>query len=85
MNSNYPPGADGIDAPWRQPEPREKQIDVCVSICMSKTLPVYFETVDEDYCPDSEELKELVKKQLGLPKEFEDEEWYIDDFEVIPE
>lgn len=83
--SNYPLGADGSDAPWKQIEPIEKQIDVCVSISMSKTVPVYFEASNEEDFPDEKELKTIVRNQLGIPKEFEHENWCIDDFEVIPE
>ena len=94
-NYNYPCGADTPDAPWNQADNPEKEIEVTVSITLSKTLKIKvsdYEIVesgkDEDgnYFEDIDysncDLKSAVENQYTLPQDkFKD--WNIDDFEVI--
>ena len=39
-NYNYPLGADTKDAPWNQSEPPEEEIEVLVSITLSKSVKI---------------------------------------------
>ena len=78
----YPPGAEfDPDAPWNQKELPEKEIEVTVSITLSKTVKIkvsdytiysnedengnHFEDIDYSDC----NLKEAVEKQVYLPQE----------------
>lgn len=79
-NYNYPWGADTPDAPWNQSDPEPKEVDVTVSITLSKQITIkvddykeyteqnedgIYTTVDFSDC----DLKEAVKKQIYLPHE----------------
>lgn len=80
-NYNYPMGVDTKDAPWNQKELPEKEIEVTVSITLSKTVKIKvsdytiysnedengkcFEDIDYSDC----NLKEAVEKQVYLPQE----------------
>ena len=46
-NYNYPPGADGPDAPWNQEDTPEKEFEVTISQTLSKNTTV----CTADYCP----------------------------------
>ena len=46
-NYNYPPGADGPDAPWNQSGPEEREFEVTISQTLSKNITVY----TNDYIP----------------------------------
>ena len=78
----YPPGAEfDVNAPYNQKELPEKEIEVTVSITLSKTVKIkvsdytvysneddngnHFEEVDYSDC----NLKEAVEKQVYLPQE----------------
>ena len=92
-NYNYPMGADTKDAPWNQKELPEKEIEVTVSITLSKTVKIkvsdytiysieddngnHFEEVDYSDC----NLKEAVEKQVYLPQEAGQ---LINDFAINP-
>ena len=39
-NYNYPAGSDTSDAPWNQADLPEKEIEVLVSVTLSKTVKV---------------------------------------------
>lgn len=83
MYDNYPPGAaNDPNAPYNQSEPEGREIEVTVSITLSKTMKVtvtdyeYFEGErDEDgYNPPSYDysncdLEAAVKEQIYLPHE----------------
>ena len=94
-NYNYPMGADTPDAPWNQVDPEPREIEVTVSITLSKTVKVEVTdyTAEEDYDEDgynginydySEcDLEQAVRDQVTLPNsvgEFND--WVEDDFAV---
>lgn len=80
-NYNYPLGADTKDAPWNQEDIPEKEIEVCVSITLSKTVKVrvsdytvesgtdeegeHFEDIDYYSC----DLKKAVEEQITLPQD----------------
>lgn len=77
-NYNYPMGADTPDAPWNQVDLPEKEIEVTISIILSKTVKVTVddykvdEGKDEDgyYCSyDFSEcnLQKAVEDQIILP------------------
>lgn len=78
-NYNYPLGTDNKYAPWNEVETPEKEIEVCVSITLSKTVKVkvsdytvesgtdeegeHFEDIDYSDC----DLKKAVEEQIILP------------------
>lgn len=94
----YPLGAEhDPEAPWNQVDNPEREIEVLVSITLSKTFKVKvsdYTITDSGKDEDGEyfeeldfsdcNLKEAVESQIKLPQnEFSD--WTIDDFEVVPE
>lgn len=80
MSGYYPPGADTPDAPWNQEDLPEKEIDVLVSVTLSKTVKVkvndytvdegideegnYFKVEDFSGC----DLRKAVEDQIILPQ-----------------
>ena len=77
----YPPGADTKDAPWNQEELPEREIEVTVSVTLSKTVKIKVSDYtitdsgkDEDgeYFEDVDysdcNLKKAVKEQITLPQ-----------------
>ena len=81
-NYNYPMGADTPDAPWNQVDNPEREIEVLVSITLSKTFKVKVSDYtiadsgkDEDgnYFEDIDysgcDLEEAVERQIVLPQE----------------
>jgi hypothetical protein len=81
-NYNYPIGLNTKDAPWNQVDNPEKEIEVTVSITLSKTVKIKVNdyeitgcsTDDEGYCFDEIDysncnLKEAVEEQVFLPQE----------------
>lgn len=76
-NYNYPMGADASDAPWNQPEIPEIEVEVCVSVTLSKIMKVCVDDYDiEEGCliPNVSEnvLHNAVKNQVVLPHELSD-------------
>ena len=81
-NYNYPVGADIESAPWNQQHKPEKEIEVLVSITLSKTVKIKVDDYvilnsgkDEDgeYFEDVDysncDLKTAVVEQVYLPQE----------------
>lgn len=98
---NTPMGADlDPNAPWNQKEPEYKEIEVTISLTISKTTKI---TVPDVEKLDDSILKEAVKEQIVLPHEVEFikaisnenaldkrviedlSNWVEDDFEVVLE
>lgn len=67
-NGNYPAGADVPWAPWNEPEIDYKEVEVTISLTISKTTKI---TVPDIKNLDSSILKEAVKEQVVLPHEIE--------------
>ena len=74
-NYNYPFGSDTDDAPWNEVEYNEEEIEVTVSITLSKTVKIlvndYRVEQDEDgnYIDFSDcDLKTAVEDQITLPQ-----------------
>ena len=80
-NYNYPMGADTKDAPWNQVDNPEREIDVTVSVTLSKTVKIKVSDYeitnsgkDEDgeYFEDIDcsncDLKSAVEEQIVLPQ-----------------
>lgn len=80
-NYNYPMGADTKDAPWNQVDNPEREIEVTVSVTLSKTVKVRvsdYEITDSGKDEDGEyfedidysncDLKGAVKEQIVLPQ-----------------
>lgn len=83
-NYNYPIGADTKEAPWNQEEYPEKEIEVLISLTLSKTVKIkvsdytkeggidedgnIFMDIDYSTC----DLKEAVSNQVVLPCEVGD-------------
>ena len=80
-NYNYPMGADTKDAPWNQADNPEREIEVTVSVTLSKTVKIKvsdYEITDSgkdedgDYFEDIDysncDLKGAVEEQIVLPQ-----------------
>ena len=80
-NYNYPMGADTKDAPWNQVDNPEREIDVTVSVTLSKTVKIKvsdYEITDsgkdedgkyfEDIDCSNCDLKSAVEEQIVLPQ-----------------
>lgn len=96
INDNYPLGAaNDPNAPFNKVDPEPIEIEVTISITLSKTVKIYVDDyiqeapeVDEDgHCYqggiDFSEcnLSKAVEEQITLPNE-KVEGWNVDDFEV---
>lgn len=69
-NGNYPIGAQyDPSAPWNEPELKEKEIEVTISITLSKTTKIIVHTLDDTNNLDSDYLKECVESLVCLPHE----------------
>lgn len=81
-NYNYPMGADTKDAPWNQVDNPEREIEVTVSVTLSKTVKIKvsdYKITDSGKDEDGEcfedidysdcDLKSAVKEQIILPQE----------------
>ena len=80
-NYNYPEGADNLDAPWYERENKSVEVEVTVSITLSKTVKVNivdYERIvekDEDNIPflnidlSNCDLKKAVEEQIILPQD----------------
>ena len=80
-NYNYPMGADTKDAPWNQVDNPEREIEVTVSVTLSKTVKIKvsdYEITDsgkdedgkyfEDIDCSNCDLKSAVEEQIVLPQ-----------------
>ena len=80
-NYNYPMGADTKDAPWNQADNPEREIEVTVSVTLSKTVKIKvsdYEITDSGKDEDGEyfedidcsncDLKSAVEEQIVLPQ-----------------
>ena len=80
-NYNYPMGADTKDAPWNQVDNPEREIEVTVSVTLSKTVKIKvsdYEITDsgkdedgkyfEDIDYSNCDLKSAVEEQIVLPQ-----------------
>ena len=80
-NYNYPMGADTKDAPWNQADNPEREIEVTVSVTLSKTVKIKvsdYEITDSGKDEDGEyfedidysncNLKGSVEEQVILPQ-----------------
>lgn len=81
INGGYPTGSDNSQAPWNQKENPDKEIEVTVSITLSKTVKIKVsdyiiesEGTDEDgmYYENIDystcDLKKAVEEQIILPQ-----------------
>lgn len=79
----YPLGAEyDKNAPYNQPEPKDVEVEVCVSLCIHKTIKV---KVPEDY--DDSVLRDAAENKIAgiLEYLYDDNDWHEDEFEVIKE
>ena len=80
-NYNYPCGTDGPNAPWNQVDNPEREIEVTVSVTLSKTVKIKvsdYEITDSGRDDDGEyfenvdysncDLKGAVEEQIVLPQ-----------------
>ena len=80
-NYNYPCGTDEPNAPWNQADNPEREIEVTVSVTLSKTVKIKvsdYEITDSGRDDDGEyfedidysncDLKGAVKEQIVLPQ-----------------
>lgn len=69
-NGNYPAGADVPWAPWNQPSIENIEVEVTVSLTISKTLKIHIPGRNGKPFPITDtELKEAVINQRWLPHE----------------
>lgn len=79
-NYDYPPGSDTPRAPWNQTELPEQEVEVTISVTLSKTVKVVVkdyeleESADEDGCCLSYDFSncdfyKIVDEQVCLPQE----------------
>lgn len=81
-NYNYPLGTDNEDAPWNQKDNPEREVEVTVSVTLSKTVKVKvcdYKIIDSDKDEDGEpfedvdysecDLKDAVISQFYLPQD----------------
>lgn len=70
-NGNYPTGAQNDpNAPWNQPSIENIEVEVTVSLTISKTLKVRVPSINGKVLPITDtELKEAVIHQRWLPHE----------------
>lgn len=81
-NYNYPVGADTKDAPWNQVDNPEREIEVTVSVTLSKTVKIKvsdYQITDSGKDEDGEyfedidysdcDLKGAVEEQITLPQD----------------
>ena len=69
-NGNYPAGADIPWAPWNEPPIEDIDVEVTVSLTLSKTLKIRVPSINNRVLPITDsELKEAVKNQVWLPHE----------------
>ena len=84
-NYDYPCGTDGPNAPWNQVDNPEREIEVTVSVTLSKTVKIKvsdYEIIDSGKDEDGEyfedvdysncDLKSAVEKQIVLPQKASD-------------
>ncbi len=64
-NYNFPLGSDNEQAPWNKKDPEKKDIDVYVSITMSKSFTIQ---IPEDSDIEDIDLNYEVKQQHSLPQ-----------------
>ena len=87
-NSNYPPmsQSDWDRAPWNEVELPPKEVEITVSVTISKTMkvPVGDYIIDEEGNIDFSEcdLKKAVEENVRLPNT---KGWDLDNFEVVME
>ena len=81
-NYNYPMGSDTPEAPWNQVDQPEREIEVLVSVTLSKTVKVRVSDYEVVGCEQSEDgdyfeeinylecdLQGAVNNQIVLPQE----------------
>ena len=87
-DSNYPPmsQSDWDRAPWNEVELPTKDVEITVSVTISKTMkvPVGDYIIDEEGEADFSncDLKKAVEENIKLPNT---EGWILDDFTVLME
>lgn len=95
----YPPGADTKDAPWNEKENPKREIEVTVSVTLSRTVRIkvsdYKVTgvvkdedghcyADIDYTDCN--LEQAVREQILLPQNLEAlKDWTVDDYVAVLE
>lgn len=65
-DGRIPAGANVPWAPWNEPEIKEEEVEVTVSITLSKTVKIKVPSIKNI---SNYELKEAVKSQIYLPGE----------------
>lgn len=83
-NYDYPEGADNSSAPWNEEDKKSKEIEVCISVTLSKTVKIKVSDytiiesgVNEDGEPFEDidystcDLKSAVEEQVYLPQDIE--------------
>lgn len=81
-NGYYPPGSDTSDAPWNSVELPEKEVEVLISVTLSKTVKVLVNDYEIKDCGKNEDgnyfenidyskcdLQSAIKDQIVLPQE----------------
>ena len=73
-NYDYPMGADTKDAPWNQEDNPEKEVEVTVSITLSKTVKIKvsdYTVLDSDKDENGEYFEDISYSDCDLRSEVE--------------
>ena len=85
----YPPGADTEDAPWNQVDNPEREIEVTVSVTLSKTVKIkvsdYEITEEQIVLPQKAWDYIAPKSKKDVKAIFDLKDWNVDDFEIVKE
>lgn len=85
-NYNYPMGSDTEDAPWNKSNNPEKEIEVTVSVTLSKTVKISVDdyTVEENADEDGKYL-DYDFSNCGLHKAVEDQVYLPQNLAIVTE
>lgn len=85
-NYDYPVGADNSSAPWNESSNPPEEIEVTISMCISKTVTIKvtdYEVTKEDDAIEYDfsecDLVQAIKDQIKLP---DIDGWDINEFDV---
>nr|DAY45758.1 MAG TPA: hypothetical protein [Crassvirales sp.] len=82
---NYPLGAEyDKDAPWNEKEDLTT-IEVCVSLCVSKSLSIPISSRDLEGDPEYVDNYLYDAVEQKIKEEIKDKQWIIDNLEIIKE
>ena len=85
-NYNYPAGADNESAPWNQVDPPEREVEVTISITLSKTVKIKvtdYEIINSGIDEDGEYFEDIDYSKCNLKKAVEEKVYLPQDAEIV--